>query len=412
MRSYFFAFFFITALPLSAADYVVSPKGNDKNPGTSEKPWRTVQRAALKLQAGDRVFICAGIYKEKIRSAHSGTKDKPIIYQAFPGERPVIDGKDVKLPEWTGLFLVQGLSYIQIRGLTIQNAGPYDGDAGLMVDKSDHIVIEGLRTYNTKSSGIGVWKSREVLVEGNEVELACNDGSQECISIAQTDGFEVRDNEVHHGGPGNHGAEGIDIKDGSCHGTVHHNHVHHMNRVAIYVDVWNKPTHDIEVFDNVVHDNTRDGIDLAAENGGVLERVKVHDNLVYRNGHNGMTFAAWGENVPHHVIQDLEVFNNTFWRNGTAKWGGGILFENKEAKSIKVHDNILSDNHSFQIAVDVKPVSAKISRNLIHGFRGYENETRGADFLEADPLFKDPATGDFHLLSTSPAKGYGSRGLK
>jgi len=76
--------------------------------------------------------------------------------------------------------------------------------------------------------------------------------------------------------------------------------------------------------------------------------VKVHDNLVYRNGHNGMTFAAWGENVPHHVIQDLEVFHNTFWGNGTEKWGGGILFENKEAKNISVHDNILSDNALFR----------------------------------------------------------------
>jgi len=41
-----------------------------------------------------------------------------------------------------------------------------------------------------------------------------------------------------------------------------------MNRVAIYVDAWDKPTHDIEVFNNVVHDNTRDGIDLASENAG------------------------------------------------------------------------------------------------------------------------------------------------
>jgi hypothetical protein len=273
-----------------------------------------------------------------------------------------------------------------------------------MVDKSDHIVLKGNRTYNTKSSGIGVWKSRNILVDGNEVELACNDGSQECISIAQTDGFEVVRNEVHNGGPGNHGAEGIDVKDGSCHGTVHHNHVHHVNRVALYVDAWDKPTHDIEVFQNIVHDNARDGIDLASENAGVLERVKVHDNLVYRNAHNGMTFAAWGENVPHHVIRDLEVFKNIFWGNGTGHWGGGIIFDNKEASNLSVHDNIIADNRSFVIAIEAKPVSARIFRNRVHGFRYYENETRGEDFTEADPQFKDPGAGDFTLDPSSHAK--------
>jgi len=62
--------------------------------------------------------------------------------------------------------------------------------------------------------------------------------------------------------------------------------------------------------------------------------------------------------------------------------------------------------------VDVKPVSANISRNLIHGFRGYENETKGQGFLEADPLFKDAKSGDFHFLAGSQAKSYGSRFLK
>ena len=165
-------------------------------------------------------------------------------------------------------------------------------------------------------------------------------------------------------------------------------------------------------FDNIVHDNARDGIDLASENAGVLERVRVHDNLVYRNGHNGMTFAAWGENVPHHVIRDLEVDHNTFWGNGTGHWGGGIVFENKEAANLRVHHNIISDNKSFLIAMEAKPVSFSITKNLVHGFRGYENETRGEDFLETDPLFKDPQAGDFHLSEGSSAKGYGSNYLK
>jgi hypothetical protein len=182
--------------------------------------------------------------------------------------------------------------------------------------------------------------------------------------------------------------------------------------VGIYVDAWDKPTHDIEVFNNVSHDNQADGMALASENGGILERVKVHHNLVYRNKHNGIDFAGWGEPVPHHPIRNLEVCYNIFWGNGVGKWGGGIMFQNKEARDIRVHDNILSDNHSFQIAQEIKPVQASITHNLIHGFRDYEGETRGEDFVEGDPLFKDPSTGDFQLLPGSPAKGFDAGVLK
>ena len=56
---------------------------------------------------------------------------------------------------------------------------------------SSYITIEKNYTYNTVSSGIAVWNSNNIIIDGNEVELACNDGEQECITVAVTHTFEL-----------------------------------------------------------------------------------------------------------------------------------------------------------------------------------------------------------------------------
>ena len=40
--------------------YYVATWGNDTNPGTIEEPWRTIQRAADVMTAGDTVYIMGG----------------------------------------------------------------------------------------------------------------------------------------------------------------------------------------------------------------------------------------------------------------------------------------------------------------------------------------------------------------
>jgi len=78
------------------------------------------------------------------------------------------------------------------------------------------VTAENNFTYNTYSCGIGVWSSRNVTVKDNEVELACNDGEQECISVAGSSYCEISGNDIQDNGPG---TEGIDIgafEYGSC----------------------------------------------------------------------------------------------------------------------------------------------------------------------------------------------------
>jgi hypothetical protein len=387
----------------AAEQYHVDPAGDDTNPGTPAAPWKTLQKAADTLQAGDTVLVASGTYAEHVVPKNSGTSSAPITYTVAPGALAIVDGSSLELPEWTGLFGLSQVDHIVVSGFQIQHAGPHDGNAGIHVDRCNHVVIENVRTYDTTSSGIGVWRSAHVIVRNNEIELACNDGSQECLTIAQTDGFEVVGNHVHHGGPGSNGGEGIDIKDGSTNGVVYGNHVHDITRLGIYVDAWDKSTHDIDVFGNVVHDCKANGFAVAAEAGGFLERVRVFNNVAYANKNVGLSVADWGLDGESHGMDDILIVNNTFHDNGRDGWGGGILVENAEARNVVIRNNIVSDNLSFQIGTVVDPEGLVVDHNLFHGTRDAEEEISGADFLEGDPMFVDAENGDFRLGEGSPA---------
>jgi parallel beta-helix repeat protein len=393
------------------ADYFVSKTGNDSNPGTETQPWKTIQKAANTLAAGDTVYIKSGTYKERVVPKNSGTNDNYITYSAYGNDDVIIDGTGVTLPwSFDGLVYVSEKSYIKISGLQVKNVGPGDNQAGILLEDCSYITIENNQTYNTTSSGIGVWDCSNIIVDGNEVEKACNDGEQECISVGGVNIFEVRNNHVHSSGPGTIGGEGICLKDGSSYGKVYNNHVHDLNRLGIYVDAWDKPTHNIEVYGNVVHDiNNNDCYTLASETGGLLENITIYNNIGYNADVHGLNISINGELVAH-PMKDITIINNTFYNNGLGGWGGGIGVENPTVQNVVIRNNIVSQNNTFQMAVDpvVSMSNLTVDHNLIYGYRNDDDEIKGNDYVEGNPLFVNAANADFHLQESSPAIDAGS----
>ena len=67
------------AAPLGAAEYFVSPRGNDAGAGTSaQEAFQTIGKAVQLVEAGDTINIAPGSYSERIRLTRSGTADAPI----------------------------------------------------------------------------------------------------------------------------------------------------------------------------------------------------------------------------------------------------------------------------------------------------------------------------------------------
>jgi hypothetical protein len=384
--------------------YYVAPGGDDSNPGTLDHPWQTIQKAADSLVAGDTVYIRAGAYPEQVIPQNSGSPGNPITYAAYPGEIVTLDGSSVTLPDdLAGLFEISAKSDIRVSGLRVIHAGPYSNNAGVLVGDSSAITIENNITLDTMSSGIGVWGGQQITIAGNTVEQAGVGGWQECITVAGTSNFEVRDNAVI-----DCQKEGIDAKDGASHGRIYRNVVSYPKAVGIYVDAWDKPTHDIEVFQNIVHHSVQSsGFTVASEQGGQLTDIWLYNNIAYQNNTYGVEISYCCS--ASHPMDAIFIVNNTLYGNG-ADWGGGVIADNAQAQNVTIRNNIASQNLTFQIAVaaDVPAASVTVDHNLIDGFRGYEDEVYGDNYVEGAPLFTNPAAGNFHLLPGSPAIDAGS----
>jgi hypothetical protein len=402
----------------AGATHYVSPDGSDSNPGTGSLPWKTIQKAADTLAAGERVYIKAGTYKEQVVPQNSGTQAAYITYAAYPGDRVTIDGKTVALPPFgeygdlAGLFDIKGKRYIQVDGLRIVNASTDQGSNGILINDSDHISISNCSIDTTQASGIGVWACSAIVLEGNDINKACIGGQQESISVAGTDGFEIKNNIVHDTDAAAD-KEGICIKDGASNGTVYGNLIYNVPAAGIYIDAWDKHTYNIEVFANIVHDiSNSDGFQAASEMGGLLENIKFYNNISYNNKYSGITVTRNGDEGGKHPMKTVAIINNTLYNNGN-DWGGCVAMDNPEAEAVAIRNNLCSRNRSFEISVssDVPLKHVTVENNLLYSYKAdaEDGEVTGVNFVEGDPLFVDPAAADFHLKAGSPAIDKGAK---
>lgn len=400
----------LPARPVRAAGvtYYVSLNGRDTYPGTINYPWRTIQKAASTAVAGDTVYVRGGTYREKVIVKNSGAAGSYITFSSYPGETAVIDVSGIAMTNYhEGGFTIDEKNYIQVIGFRIVNStSTNNGGFGIVCYKSEYCVIKNNQTYNTYRSGIISRSSVNVTIDGNEVELANNDGNQEMITISGGAFVTVTNNHVHHGGPGTNGGEGINILNGAHDVLVKGNHIHHNSRVGIYVDAYGANTYNIVIDGNVIHDNQRTGIAIEAEQSGYeLSNVVVVNNLVYNNARSGILLGDWGQGT----LRNIAIVNNTVVRNGIGTGGGGIGLWNSRARSVIVRNNVLSQNERFTIEVQGTPLSTTvITHNLLDGFRGGTYETRGTNYVEGDPRFVNASAFDFSLLADSPAINAGT----
>lgn len=74
---------------------------SDNNPGTKDQPLLTINKAAQLVQAGERVLIYSGVYREMVEPKNGGNQsDKMISYESAPGENVIIRGSRVLKSKW------------------------------------------------------------------------------------------------------------------------------------------------------------------------------------------------------------------------------------------------------------------------------------------------------------------------
>ncbi|WP_334319759.1 right-handed parallel beta-helix repeat-containing protein [Termitidicoccus mucosus] len=87
-----------------AALFVVDnghPAAADTNPGTADRPLRTINAAAQLARPADTIEVAPGVYRERVMPARGGEEGRPITYRARKPGAVVVKGSDVWRPAWT-----------------------------------------------------------------------------------------------------------------------------------------------------------------------------------------------------------------------------------------------------------------------------------------------------------------------
>ena len=132
-----------------------SKDANDANPGSKEKPFATISRAAELLQPGEKVIIGGGLYDEFVRPLRGGEGPKGMIsYEAAPGEKVVVTGAKPYKREWKIPYGWQTIGlgkYYNITEKFDKNAKIYEGN----FEKDDFDKINPFCMVNCASQAYG-----------------------------------------------------------------------------------------------------------------------------------------------------------------------------------------------------------------------------------------------------------------
>ena len=421
---------FIENQKLTAGSYYVSIKGNDRTgDGSLFNPWRTIQKAVSMVSAGDNVFIREGTYNEKVTIAKLAGSGSWITFQPYENEKVILDGTGVTGSYDGVIFIRDGCNFIRINGLEIKNAA-YAGIMLLGGEITD-IRIDNCVIHKCQGAGIYAYSSqfdskiyvRRIEFDHNTVyDVHLGRLAQEAISFSG-----VIDFEIHHNNLARYGKEGIDVKDGSSKGSVHHNIIDTSSDFgggqAIYLDGYKRLSHDIDIYSNYITGNGGSGIILNAEHpelGGAIENINVYNNVICLSQKTGYTNFRAIDSLDDCSWTNVKIYNNIFYNGESKNHVIRIMPSASNIKNLVIANNIFAGTaytimyfqHMTFTESQVKG-RLTLTNNLYHRYGGTAQNQWvdkvnpaggwGTNPILSDPLYINKEKGDLYLKSTSPA---------
>ncbi len=382
--------------------YYVAPTGNDSDPGTQDKPWRTIQRAANMMEAGDAATVLPGTYSERVHVTGSGSSGAPITYQA------------------RGTVVMNGFTvianYIDIKGFEITNTPDDSRDGyGVFVEGTNCVIEDNYIHYATRGgillfvSAGNYAETSSCIVRNNRLYRNAMNGIEVRGRNHLIEGNEVWGTIQHHPSWLNP-PSWIDADGMRFHGSGHifrKNYIHDIHygipeNIDPHIDCFqtfgSMPYQ--EVASNVIFEqNTCVNVEAQSPTevgqGWMIENAR---NLTIRNNiiraFRGINCVGCGALfVVNNVFAGYLSFNLNDHPSGISRPGSNSVIKN----------NVFYDLPA-QIIYAPDP-SADIGYNCV-----YESDGRSPwsspyphDLWNVNPMFVNPTANDFHLRPNSPA---------
>lgn len=395
----------LVSMPAFPATYTVDPAGNDGGAGDNATPWRTVQHAAGIVVPGDVVTINAGTYAESVYLSHSGTPEAPIVFSANPGAVLVSPNPIASLAAFD---VAPGTGYISLVG--IEATGGFDETIFLRSGSHD-IAISACNLHGNRA-GIIMGGASNVTVDHCSLHdnlalgIRFATGTHD-VQVADTDSFM-------NGDPSStacsSSVDGFAAEPGASGLT--------FTRVRAY-------------------ENGGDGFDLQGDqltlndvtsSGNACTGIKLYQNvmvrgcLVFANARGVAVTSVAGGSVAD--IAQCTVAANA-----------GVALDLTKARvpnvtyAVHVHNSILTSG--VKALQYVKAALLAEDHNIVYrpglydpvigqagGYRfsGHDINVgrwsqltqQGQETVAVDPMFVDPANGNFQVAPTSDAVGRGA----
>ena len=344
----------VLSAALHAADYYVSPQGNDANTGVIDAPFATLRQAIGKATAGTTIYLREGIYQPTeaeimgyqenslyacvYNLTASGTAQLPITITGYEDEKAVIDLSQVKPTEKrVSGFYVKGdywrLKKFDIIGIQVTITGHTQSE-NISMRGGSNCVIEQVNIHD--GMGIGIYFTRG----SNNLVVNC-------------DAYNNYDPVSENGAGGNCDGFGFHLKSPS-----------YTNNVVRGCRAWRNSDDGFDLINNyaaVVVDSC-----WAWENGYDANLVSRGDGTGIKGGGYGMKAIGMTIVAPRNVVKNCIAWKNK--QNGiyANHHLGGNDWYNNSAYANRRNYNMVNRKSTGE-AVDVDGYGHVLKNNLSYG---------------------------------------------
>jgi parallel beta-helix repeat protein len=352
----------LTVSAPSTGTYYVSPSGDDTFAGSSAAPWKTIQKAANTLSAGETAIVRPGIYNEIVTLNRGGSGDAQRVRLVSETPRGAKCTRLLIKADYVSIdgFEIEAQTLADPSGITIQ------GSAGTEIANCyiHDCPLLGIDVSYSNISGVVRLPSHTTL-RGNTLDhngqvgirLKGSYGWVENNTISRTVAYHPKINRADIQGTD---ADGMHLF--GDHHTIRGNVIANIGDPAEnditgtgapHVDAfqsWDRASltaSEIIVTDTLIENNTcwsnhpySKGLIVESVNGMASHHLTVRNNIFeFRDA--GIFIQQYTPGAPHH---DLTISNNIFTAKlADSPWGVGICLT--EVVNYQVDNNLTIDCH-------------------------------------------------------------------